>query len=721
MEADQALRERHPELGSLGDFEEWMAKELPATMQKRQGASIIITIPIVFHVIHDGEDVGTNSNITHAQVLSQIDVLNEDFRKMTGTPGFNSHPDGADVEIEFCPALYDPMGNLMAEPGVNRVDRNAKGFSSPPYSNTSYIDNTIKPNTQWDPEFYCNYWCLDLGGGLLGYAQFPTGSGLPGLFSSGAASTDGVVIGHKYTGRPPHNPYPGPYNLGRTATHEIGHWLGLRHIWGDGGCSQDDFCNDTPASDGSNFGCPSNHTSCGTVDMIENYMDYTNDACMNIFTQDQKARMLTVMANSPRRANLATSPVCQPQAAPVVAYGLSDTVICQGELVGFQDLSSNFPSQWEWTFTGPNGQIVDTNQNPVIAFDSVGFYNVQLIVANSAGGDTLFDSLSFEIVSALGFDVVSVDSDSSACPGSNSGSIQVQVTGGTKPYSFSVNNGATFGTDSVFTGLSAGVYSVLVYDANGCSLDTSQIHVYGLDNPKISNISINPPACFGEPGGFTVQMQPGNGPFAFSLDGGSFGTDSVFTNVSTGFHSVSVMDTNGCSISQTVNLVGPGPISTYVFSVVCDDGTNNGSFAFSTSGGTGSKTVRLNGNAVTSPVSGLTYGTYDLIVEDGNGCLDTTQVEIANCIGLEEEILKNAFSLYPNPSQGNVKLDWNANSGVRVLGVEILQITGQVVDKINVQDERNQVELNTGSLPKGTYLVRVETNLGLWHEVLIAQ
>jgi hypothetical protein len=148
---------------------------------------------------------------------------------------------------------------------------------------------------------YANIWVANLSGGLLGYAQFPSNSTLPGMpTDGGSALSDGVVVLYSSVGSVA-SPYPGgaPYNLGRTLTHEVGHWIGLRHIWGDGGCSVNDYCADTPNAGGSNFGCPS-VDSCagGDVDMVENYMDYTDDSCMDIFTYDQVNRMITVLENA---------------------------------------------------------------------------------------------------------------------------------------------------------------------------------------------------------------------------------------------------------------------------------------------------------------------------------------------------------------------------------------------------------------------------------------
>jgi hypothetical protein len=307
---------------SRGEFESWLKEKI--VLQKAQrdatGTAAVITIPVVVHVIHNGDAVGSNENIANAQVISQITVLNQDYRRMLNTPGYNEAAYGADVEIEFCLAKVDPNGNP-----TNGIDRQDMGQSS--WNSESSIENTLKPTTIWDPTKYFNIWVCNFGGGMsdtLGYAQFPTTSvigGIQGL--GGGASTDGVIIGYRYFGSQalyPQGQYAAPYNRGRTATHEIGHCLGLIHIWGDSSSctvnatdSFKDYCPDTPAANEANYGC-SYSDSCTTSpdpDMIENYMDYSDDACMNVFTEDQKERMVAVMNNAVRRKSLKTSTVCQ--------------------------------------------------------------------------------------------------------------------------------------------------------------------------------------------------------------------------------------------------------------------------------------------------------------------------------------------------------------------------------------------------------------------------
>ena len=270
----------------------------------------ILRIPVVVHVVHNGEAVGTGPNLRYAQVASQIEVLNEDFRRRVGTNGFNEDPVGADTGIEFYLAETGPDGDVLAEAGVDRINGGRSVWPKGPLRNP--IDTQLKPGTIWPPDRYFNIWTVNFGGfvsrDLLGYAQFPSDSGLEGLNASGGSpDTDGIVVGYKYFGSSEKGDFPdliAPFDLGRTTTHEVGHWLGLRHIWGDGDCGVDDFCTDTPSAEGPNFGCAVASDTCGTPDMVQNYMDYSDDGCMNIFTQQQRDRMLTVLTNSPRRREL---------------------------------------------------------------------------------------------------------------------------------------------------------------------------------------------------------------------------------------------------------------------------------------------------------------------------------------------------------------------------------------------------------------------------------
>lgn len=253
------------------------------------GRNIIITIPVVFHIIHSGQPIGTGLNISAAQVQSQVDVLNECFRmKNADTALIPSWflDRKADVQIEFCLATYEPNGSLAATPGITRHN----------YSNTNNFDTNIKPATQWDPTKYLNFWTTTLTNNILGYGT------IPGLFPW---NEDGVVLDYRRVGKAPDNPNAGVNDRGRTAVHEVGHWLGLFHTFQDS-CAgmtpqtcnlQGDFICDTPPEKEATYGSPNllqntcNETPVDEKDMWMNYMDYVDDNQMHMFTKDQRTRM----------------------------------------------------------------------------------------------------------------------------------------------------------------------------------------------------------------------------------------------------------------------------------------------------------------------------------------------------------------------------------------------------------------------------------------------
>ena len=307
----------------------------------------VITIPVVFHVVYNT----TAENISDARILAQLQVLNEDFRRLNSDAD-GTWPQAADTEIQFCLATVDPNGNPTT--GITRTSTSVTSFGS---------SNTVKFNSSggkdaWPRDSYLNYWVCDLSGGLLGYAQFPGGS----------ASTDGVVCDYLYTGTVGSSP---PFNLGRTGTHEVGHWLNLRHIWGDGGCGVDDFVADTPVSDGPNYGCSPSTVSCSTVDMVQNYMDYSDDACMNLFTLGQKTRMQAIFAGGGARASILNSGGCGVSAPPTCTDGIQngfetgvdcggpDCPECPPCTSVFVSINlDNYPEETSWNITNSSGGVV---------------------------------------------------------------------------------------------------------------------------------------------------------------------------------------------------------------------------------------------------------------------------------------------------------------------------------------------------------------------------
>jgi len=373
--------------------EEYAAK---AKHQKRASAAPKI-IPVVFHVIHECG----SENISREQILDQIRILNLDFRrKNKDTVRTPAHFDSlaADVNIEFRLATLDPLGNPTD--GVVRV------FSHL----TNNARDNVKALSYWDSKKYLNIWVVKsinstgaLNGGIvLGFAQFP---------NSGNAKTDGVEIRADYIG----SIGTSTGHEGRTATHEVGHWLNLRHIWGDAQCGSD-LVNDTPTHfEANQSNCPTypHVTNCATGtktnngpygEMFMNYMDYVDDACMNMFSVGQSTRMNAVVSGTGFRTQLVSQ-------ANLVATGTDDAavqkatiahpfycedvkLICAGSSTNFSAKASNVvneaPVTWKWEFPG-GSPATSSAANPSVTYANPGTYDIKLVAITSAGKDSIVE------------------------------------------------------------------------------------------------------------------------------------------------------------------------------------------------------------------------------------------------------------------------------------------------------------------------------------------
>jgi PKD repeat protein len=356
-------------LQQINDFIEQYSKTHNGTTD-----NTVVTIPTVVHVVYNT----SGQNISYEQIISQINVLNKDFRSRNSdtvnTPA-PFKPLRSDAQIEFQLAKRDPNGNPTL--GVTRTFTNVTVFGLEDY--VKY--NSNGGHDAWDRNKYLNLWVCNLGSGLLGYATFPGGN----------PSSDGVVIGYTCFGT--NGAAQAPFNLGRTATHEIGHWFSLYHIWGDdnGACYGSDLVDDTPNQGAENYGCPGYpHVSCSNGpngDMFMDYMDYTDDGCMNIYTQGQVTRMLAAL-NGPR-SPLLTSNGCDPVSGiPIASFASDSTTIHIGSTIHFADNSAGIPTSWNWTFNGGNTPT-STQQNPAVTYNTPGYYTVKLKVSNSYGTDSL--------------------------------------------------------------------------------------------------------------------------------------------------------------------------------------------------------------------------------------------------------------------------------------------------------------------------------------------
>jgi hypothetical protein len=275
MKADPSLRQR------MEDIERF-TQNVIASGEAMRLVGDTMEIPVVVNVLYNK----AAENISDGQIASQIEVLNEDFQlKNADNTKVPAHFEGVKGSMPIKFVLNSVVRKYTNKPSWGTNDAMKK-------SSQGGIDPT-------SPTTMLNMWSCNLGRSLLGYAQFPGGS----------ASTDGVVILYSAFGsraKFPGGTYVANYDLGRTATHEVGHWINLRHIWGDATCGND-FVGDTPLHNTSNGGCPAathRSTCTGTpLEMWMNYMDYTYDGCMYMFSQGQVARMNATFALGGPRAS----------------------------------------------------------------------------------------------------------------------------------------------------------------------------------------------------------------------------------------------------------------------------------------------------------------------------------------------------------------------------------------------------------------------------------
>lgn len=761
------------------------------------------TIPVIVHIIHSGEAVGTASNISQAQVIDQIRILNEDYAGIglssNNVPyAFNQLK--ADCNVQFCLATHDEGGNLLAEPGIDRVAASSIPVTVPGTGLTSTtINNTIKPATIWDPTKYCNMWVLKIDQNLLGYATFPAGSTLSGMSSLGTNTTDGLVMGYNYFGSIGAAASSAPYNKGRTTTHEIGHWLGLRHIWGDNGqCGATDYCVDTPPQQGETnapAGCyygtptggyngfPKQPSTCTRPDgvasanitntngdMFMNFMDYTDDAAMYMFTTDQRTRIQTAMANGTHRKFLGTHGLCSslgiPAAAPVAGFDwerttVASAAVCNGVAVNFRDASRNYPTSWTWSTNPTTGVTITSasSQNPTINFTNGGTYTVTLVASNVTGPNTKTRTIVVNSC-ATSAPTAAFTIASTGCTGVAVSTANTSSGNPTPTYVWSSNPSAgvtfssTTATAPTVTFTNPGTYTVglaatnsqgtnnttQVITVTSCAVtacdtlmnmsDTSTITIYGaatggyLTGNNGYNFT-NLAEYYNQVGLSGNRVTGMITTFYRSGTEGTGGTGNVAFQVyaATGAANApnTILKTDNVSLPTILsNGVTTGPIITYthMFSTSYTLTTNNFhvGILLPTNQAGGDTAAVISGLIDVNPQVNTAYAKFGGSWVALGPALSSTNLALAMypiicppSVGLSSSELNTKVSVFPNPTTGILNIAYNFNTK-EDLKIEVTNMLGQVVyTELENNTTTNAKTINLSGLSKGVYMVTLST------------
>ncbi len=666
--------------------------------QKHSGntAQAIVTVPVVFHVVY----ANSAQNISDAQCQYQLDQLNADYARLNSDAGNTPsvwQSVAANTQVQFCLAVRDPNG--VATTGVVHKSTTTSSFSS----NDKVKSASTGGDNAWDATKYLNIWSCNLGGGLLGYAQFP----------GGPAATDGVVFLYSSLGSIAHHGTAAPYDLGRTATHEIGHWLNLYHIWGDdgGSCSGTDNVGDTPNQGSENYGCPTfPHTdacSSGNGVMFMNYMDYTDDGCMNMFTAGQTSRMQALFATGGARVSILSSQGCVPVTGGTcnVPTGLSTTSIS----------SSSATLNWG-TVTGALS------------------YNVQYRVVGAGSWTSTTSSTNSKAISGLTASTNYEWQVQTVCSGGSSA-----FTGSTTFTTSAVTSCGVAGGQST-AGITSSAATLNWTAVTGAVSYNVQYRVVGAGSWTSTTSSTNSKAISGLTASTNYEWQVQT---VCSSTSSAFSGSATFTTSSAGGGCTDVYEPNNTrgtapTVATNVHITGmisqSGDNDYFKFTTTSPntnvklDLTNlpadydlklysSSGSVLATSQNSGTTAEQIKRNTSTAATyyakvygySGANSSTvcYDLLISVGS----TAWRESADVI-TEPVAAMNEMVVYPNPSTGAVTIGFtSATEGtatIRVVDIVGKEITSQ---KVIVANGNNKYAFDLSSTSKGIYFVQL-TNDG---------
>ena len=621
----------------------------------------IYNVPVVFHILHNGGP----ENISEAQIFNALEVINRDFRKQnadTAEVVSMFKPIIGDVEVEFLLATNAPDGSCFRGFTRTRSPLTFEGDDGGGQVNAVRNGNDVYQGN-WPSNKYLNVYVIADAGGAGGYTNYPSNWNLGDM-------SNGIWILHTQFGE------IGTSGLsaGRSLTHEIGHWLNLPHTWGSSNtpglasnCNTDDGVNDTPLTIGVPGGCPLTQDDCGPIANVQNYMDYAL-SCQSMFTNGQVSRMRTAIEsgiggrnNLWKASNLSATGAGEMTLCKA-DFSANKTVICAGDVIQFNDLTYNSVNGWTWSFDGgiPTNS---TEQNPSVTYSQPGVYEVELMAT---------DGFSSNTESRLAY--ITVLNAASSLPFHESFENYTSLNGINEWIVENPGNDAKWEitTDAAFTGSK----SVKLANFGQTSNDIDELFAASVDLSGVSETNT------------TLSFR-----YAYRKRN------------TTDYEKLSVHFSGNCGATWSQKKTIPGSLLGNIITTT----------SWTPESASDWVTIHITNFNASFMTSDFRY--KFMFQSDGGNNLYLDDINIYEgdpsdviVVGLEELTDVKNVSLYPNPSAGEVNLNFSTSLNQSV-EVGIFDLAGNEIQRkvIQAKTGQNLVMLNTDNCAKGMYFVKLKT------------
>ena len=650
---------QNPAFLKMFQAEQASLKQRQEQLKKSSQKGTVYTIPVVFHILHNG---GVE-NISQAQVLDAVDILNEDFRLLNSDannvqPTFQGMP--SDIEIEFALATKAPNGQCFG--GITRTQNALSNDGSDGYDQVvAIVNGNDIYNNAWPGDEYMNVFIVNDAGGAAGYTTNPSGW-------SATSMTNGIWILHDYVG----SIGTGTTGKSRALTHEVGHWLNLSHLWGpnnnpgnSSSCSDDDGVDDTPRCIGVTS-CNLTANTCSNdavdgywntdvVDNVENFMEYSY--CSKMFTNDQRSRMRAAITSNIRNnlwqpSNLNATGANTTPTACVAQFIVDRQVVCAGDDLVFTDDSYSNISSWNWSFQGGSPSST-TFQNPQVNYANPGQYDVTLTVTDVFGNSV---SQTFpDYITVLGSPgnalPISEGFENTILPNSD---WFIENSGGP---GFAITSQAAF----------SGSKSLKLNNSAGSNLDKDAFVSSTIDLENITAASLTFKYAF-------AKISPSNSDFLQIFASSNCGESWAVRK--------SISSSQLATVNNTASNYTPGPgdwetVTISNFSSAYQVNNLRIKFLFTSGGGN------------------------DLYIDD---------INLTGPVGLQDNETIYDFFVFPNPANSIANVQFLLPKSQQQMNIQLHNIIGEQVKNIfsgNLSSGQHNLSIDVSDLAPGVYFVTI--------------